>query len=698
MISYRRVSLIYLKELVDILRDRRALAAMVIVPIVLYPLLMVGSVQAISVASSELRRQIVIGVDPTHHASFHELYHEHETHAALQPPSSLPDPPDEAPEERPEVLLREVRTDEMAQAVRDRLVHLGMVFRSLPSGDPLTSQYEIELIYDPELPRGRSAFDWLSDVLRDVARHRVEFRMSVLNVPIESLEPILLVERRITTPGSVLSLILPLILVLMTITGAIYPAIDLTAGERERGTLETLMVSPVPVMELIVGKFLVVTTVAVVGAALNLACVSATVYFGGFEQALSGREQSGGFPFGVLPVILLSLVPFAILFSAVLIAVCSFARTFKEAQNYITPVILAALIPGGIAALPTSELQGVLAVTPVANMVLLTRELLLGSPVPAGMIARVLISTTLYAAAAVAVAARIYGTESVVFSDSGSIRASFARRLIRPTERPSAALVTLVAALLFPLWYFVQVRLQSAGGAGVLDTLRLSAAALPICFVLLPLGVLWYWKANPAATLQISAPRPRHVLAAVLLGLALWVPVAEWTVLQGRLVGMAPGLAEQNRELMAVLNAAPIWHVVLYLGIVPGLCEELFFRGALLSGLRGSMRKWTAIVVTALVFAVFHFVFFHVPTKAVLGIVLGWLCWQSRSIWPAVLAHVLHNSVVALLPRVGDRLGMDLAELSTPAHLPIHILAPGLVIVAAGVLLARRPASRQAPG
>ncbi len=693
MIPYRRVNTIYRKELVDILRDRRALAAMVIVPIVLYPLLMVGSVQAISFTSSELRRQIVVGVDPQDRTSFQRLYHEYETQAAREAPTSRPEDGDETPEEPPEILIREVRADEMKQAVRERHIHVGMVFDRLPAGDPLTSQYEIELIYDPELPRGRSAFDWLSAVLHDLARRRIEFRMSMMNVPIEALEPILLVERKITTPGSVLGLILPLILVLMTITGAIYPAIDLTAGERERGTLETLMASPVPVMELIVGKFLVVATVAVVGAALNLACVSATVYFGGFEQALSGREQSGGFPFGVLPVILLSLVPFAILFSAVLIAVCSFARTFKEAQNYITPVILATLIPGGIAALPTSELQGVLTVTPVANMVLLTRELLLGSPVPAGVIAQVLISTTLYAAAAVALAARIYGTESVVFADSGSIRASFARRLIRPASRPSTALVTLMAALLFPLWYFVQVRLQSTGGAGLLDTLQRSAVALPICFVVLPMFVLWYWKINPATTLQISAPRPRHGIAAILLGLTLWVPVSEWTVLQARLVGMAPGLAEQNRELVAALNVTPVWQVVLYLGIVPGLCEELFFRGVLLSGLRDSVRKWTAIGGTALVFAVFHFVFFHVPAKAALGIVLGWLCWQSRSVWPAVLAHVLHNSVVALLPRAGDRLGMDFTELNTPAHLPIHILVPGLAIVAAGVLLARRPAS-----
>ena len=117
----------------------------------------------------------------------------------------------------------------------------------------------------------------------------------------------------------------------MTITGAIYPAIDLTAGERERGTLESLMSTPVNVLDLVVGKFLVVTTVAIMGATLNLASVTATVYFGGFDRVIA--TTGGALPIGTMVLILLCLIPFAVLMSAIMIAVCSFARTFKEAQN-----------------------------------------------------------------------------------------------------------------------------------------------------------------------------------------------------------------------------------------------------------------------------------------------------------------------------------------------------------------------------
>ena len=125
--------------------------------------------------------------------------------------------------------------------------------------------------------------------------------------------------------------------------------------------------------------------------------------------------------------ILVALIPFAVFMSAIMIAVCSFARTFKEAQNYVTPVILAVLVPGGIAAFPATRLEGVMLVLPVGNMVALAKELLLGAAVPVWQMAIVIVSTSLYAAAAIAAAANIFGKESVVFADAGSWRGTFAR-------------------------------------------------------------------------------------------------------------------------------------------------------------------------------------------------------------------------------------------------------------------------------
>jgi ABC-type Na+ efflux pump permease subunit len=333
-------------------------------------------------------------------------------------------------------------------------------------------------------------------VLEAVNRIKQERMIAQWGIPQAVLEPVRIDAVSVASPkkvgGMVLGTIVPLVLVLMTITGAIYPAIDLTAGERERGTLETLIACPVPPVEVITGKYLVVATVAMLGAALNLASVGATLYFGGFTKLLDTSGQTE-LPLGMLPVILVALVPFALLFSAIMVAVCSYARTFKEAQNYIVPVILAALIPGGVAALPGTEFGGVNTVVPVMNMVLMARELLLGNyDWPA--IALVLVSTSLYAGVSVIIASRVFSTEAAVFADSASLRSLFVRRLIQPASAPSLTLALIVTAVLFPLWMFVQFAIQPGEDGSLLDTFLATARYMPVFLVALPVVLLVYFK------------------------------------------------------------------------------------------------------------------------------------------------------------------------------------------------------------
>jgi len=145
-------------------------------------------------------------------------------------------------------------------------------------------------------------------------------------------------------PGKAFSLvtIVPLILILMTMTGAVYPAIDLTAGERERGTLETLMAAPLPRMWILSAKFIAVLVVAIMTALVNMTAMLATAYANGLETVLFGE----GITSFVLLEILLLLVIFAAFFSAVLLCITSFARSFKEAQAYLIPLMLISMAPG----------------------------------------------------------------------------------------------------------------------------------------------------------------------------------------------------------------------------------------------------------------------------------------------------------------------------------------------------------------
>lgn len=719
MSFHHRVRTIYGKELIDILRDRRTLIAMIVVPIVLYPLLMVGSIQAVSIQGETLASETIrVGLldDDEQSAILRQLIVEdmQERHEGSRDQGGNGDearkdegtlgrsPLDNEPGrsslrgENPPIHPAEIRVrpdyaDEEAlkRAVRQREIQLGLIFETVDPQVPFP-QVRVTPYYDKEEIRSLSAYNRIFEMLERARQRFVRGRLTLRGLPETFTEPILVEPVDLSSPPSILGQILPLVLVLMTITGAIYPAIDVTAGERERGTLETLMVCPVPVVDLIVGKFLVVTTIAILGAALNLASVCATVYFGGFNKLVAAG--GGGIPYAQMAMILICLVPFAVLMSAIMLAVCSYARTFKEAQNYVTPVILAVLIPGGIAAMPAARLDGIMLVVPVGNMVLLARELLIGSQVPVAAVIMVTLSTTLYAGAAVAAAARVFGKESVVFADAGSLRSLVTRRLIRPADRPSVTMSLMVVSLLYPTWFFAQSMFSQGAGHDARRLLELTAVWMPILFVGVPAAIMAHWKVSFRGGFVLRRPRVRFILAGALLGVSAWVPAHEISVLMNRVLGTPPGVVESAKILGEALVALPAGLAFLYIAVIPGVCEELLFRGFLLGGLSRSARRGWAIAVSALIFGLFHFVLFKIPVTVALGALLGWLCWQARSIWPAMLAHVVHNAIgvlTVLRPQWPQRLGIVSSPEDLATHLPPQIIIAGLALVAVACWLSR---------
>ena len=695
----RRIRTIYAKELVDILRDRRTLIAMILVPIVLYPLLMLGSVQAVSYQFEAMAEErLLVGVLEGHEPILAKLIEQDESTIAQRRAELDPDSEESADLPEPLTQIEVVpfaSPDAIRRAVWERRIQAGVLMppRIIYAFD---RRNPILIIADLEEVRSTFTSDRLHELFKRTADRKIGQRLRRVGLPQQFVEPFAVASEDLSSPPSILGQILPLILVLMTITGAIYPAIDLTAGERERGTLESLMVCPVPVIDLIVGKFLVVTTVAIMGATLNLASVSATVYFGGFDKVIS--SGGSGVPFAKMAFILLCLVPFAVLMSAIMIAVCSYARTFKEAQNYVTPVILAVLIPGGLAALPGTRLDGVMLVMPVGNMVLLARELLLGANVPLWQVALVLLSTTFYAGAAVAVAANVFGKESVVFADAASFKSAFSRALIKPSPRPTISMSLLVVALLFPAWFYVQSALSPEAGGDARGVLYGTGGLMPLLFFVIPLAIARHWKVNLAGAFALRMPSARHLLAAALIGVSAWIPAHELNVLQERVLGVPAAVMESARLLQETVTAMPLGLVILLLAVVPAVCEELLFRGFLLSGLRASARKWTAIIVSAAVFGVFHFFVFKFAVSAGLGILLAYICWQSRSVLPGMVAHFLHNAIGAVgaaHPELMEWLGIagEGSEAAEWIHLPTHLLIVGAVVLIVGMIVAARPAA-----
>jgi membrane protease YdiL (CAAX protease family) len=314
-------------------------------------------------------------------------------------------------------------------------------------------------------------------------------------------------------------------------------------------------------------------------------------------------------------------------------------------------------------------------------------------------VAIVLISTTFYAAAAVAIAVRLFGQEAVVFADAGSYKTLILRRYCRPSATPTLSQALLAAALLFPVSFYAQSLLTGASNEDFVQTLGLLAVVqFATLFVLLPLGITAYYRISLVETFRLRLPPARGWVAAILLGCSSWAIAHQFLAFQTRLAPPSEALGEAFKLIETQLAAAPLWQVILLLAVVPAVAEELFFRGFLLSGLSQGMRKWPAIVLAGLIFGIFHFIMDRVPVTTLLGICLAYLCWQTRSIWPGILFHMLHNGLLMTLNAVSPE---TIQWLGVPDELggllPARIIVPAVILFATGLGVAAsiRPRSQE---
>lgn len=690
MNRFWRINAIWRKELIDTLRDRRTLFAMILVPIILYPALMLGSLQAVDVQVSRLEReQYTVAVNNA--AVKHWLTHLVNTDAGRRhgPPTSTAPATSEpsaksqpagpiltetsAGADRTETALQDVAAQppgfvievvpDVRAAVREGAYQAGIVIDGQPPAPDEPGSERVTVVFDDSEIRSKFAARGLQGVIDRYNASIVRQRLAERGLTESFLQPILQEEANVASAekmaGSILGQIVPLILIIMTITGSIYPAIDLTAGERERGTLETLMVAPVPTVDLIAGKFVVVAMIGMLSATLNLLSVGGTIYLGGLGSMLA-QGQDFAVPLWTLPWVLLALVPMAVMFSAILLAVCSFARSFKEAQNYVMPVMIAALIPGVIGVLPGTQLEGPIRVIPVANIVILTRELLLGR-IDFEAIITVSLSTTLYAGAAVAIAARLFGQEAVLFADSASIRTLLQRRFFTPRRVPAASQALLVLALMYSLNFFIQTSLQKRLEG--FDFMVGVAITLVLLLVIGPAFAAWYMRVDLRSAFLLRPPPLTGIIAATCFGLSTWILVRAWLAFQQSWLPFNPELMKAIGEQFAWLETASLPTILFFMAILPAICEELFFRGYVTSGLTGTLGKAGALLIVAAAFGLSHYNVHRLIPTTMLGLLLGALAVQFRSIWPSMLAHALHNGISALSERadglkpVLDRLG-----------------------------------------
>jgi sodium transport system permease protein len=640
------------KELRETLRDRRTLAVMILFPLVVYPLLaLVGTQLMTSRKRGEEARP---------------------SQVAVAGQGLLADQLRARLDRSPKLFKRQL-TGSKADVDREKLDALVTV-----GGGPRPGQASAEIAFDATRSEGRLAEERLTAELEAIWPAGCAPQYAVKQ---NDLAP------ATRTSGYMLSKVLPLMILLMVVLGAFYPAIDVTAGERERGTLETVLSAPIPRLHLLLGKVLAVTVLATLSGLVNLVSMSLAMVQV-VNLAVPASELP--VPWSRAAATGLVVVPSAFLLAALFVAVGSIARGFKEAQNLLMPAYFLFFAPAMIGAMGDLPLTPGLALVPGLNVSLLARDIAVGKA-GAGMTVLVLGATVACGLLALLVAARLYVSERFLSAaDPETTPGRGGRLTLRGPIRnqpPTSGEALALFAVGYLLLYFVLIPLQRQNLIrGLLISQWLGLFGLSVLYALVT-------RRPPGAAFGLRLPRAPAWAGAVCMALGGWMVanlVGQW------LLPPPPEYVEALRRMLFPqhLQRGLLVSLLLF-AATPAICEELFFRGIIQRGLATRVPPGTAIAVCAAMFGIYHIDLYRLIPTSLLGGMLGFIAWRSGSVGPAILAHFLNNAVLVTLGAAG--LDRKVDALAGATKIGLLALASGLVGLGVALLL-RTPDPPSVPG
>jgi sodium transport system permease protein len=399
--SLRNIGIVYRKELTEALRDSRTLISSILIPLFLFPVLTVGIgyafVEVADQASHEASKIMVIGGA---------------------------DSPD---------VVEKLKDARNLRVVKPRADYVDLISNKkiraaidLPDG----FQSDVErgshpkvkiYVFSGDLKSMLSATR-IKEQLTEYRDGIVRDRLAGQHLPESLMKPFGVEQQNVVSEdrvaGESYGGLITYLVILMCMTGAMYPAMDLTAGEKERGTMETILSSPIERTHLVFGKFFVVLTASLATATLSVLSMAGS--FAVLAHYGKGRGIGEDFPILTMHAqtafaIFILALPVAVLFSAVLMTISLFAKTFKEAQSYLTPMTFLVIVPAIAAVIPGIELTAKLSLVPILNVGLLCKELVIGT-YHWEYIGLIFGCTCVYAGIALFLAVKMFQRESVLFS------------------------------------------------------------------------------------------------------------------------------------------------------------------------------------------------------------------------------------------------------------------------------------------
>jgi len=436
--------------------------------------------------------------------------------------------------------------------------------------------------------------------------------------------------------GSMLGQFLPMVLVFLMLTGGSVAAMDSIAGEKERGSLETLLTTCVSRMEIVAAKQLTILIVALVITfiqILNLLCYVT------FEVIQLPEDFTISLSPKTLLFILALFIPVAAFISSVLLMISAYAKSFKETQFYFLPVFLTISVLMASSLLPGLSLNSIIAFVPLANVSVAVREIMVGNynwP----MLAITLIVMLGAAVVSARASANMLSMERLI-SAGDMDEADLAGG---PTLFPRHVLRWY--AVLWAVMFAVAVNMEVENA--FYTQLFINEFVL---FLGVPFLIIWRYRLKVKEALALRPVKP--IVWPLIL---LLIPATQLTgtavFFIANLIFPVPEkmLEEFGRNILPENLAT--WQLLFLIGIVPGICEEIGFRGTLLHGLRRKFHPVVLVLVVGGIFGLYHMALFRIIPTGFLGVIITAVALMTGSILPCMLLHAGNNMFAVIMTRL----------------------------------------------
>jgi sodium transport system permease protein len=646
-------------DLLMVLRDRRAVLTAILLPLLLTPLLLLASNWNLNHREKQLDRMTYrLAVTGSQAVWVHSLISATATRraSASPPTTNRAFPFIEVTNSAPtaalhrgdlQLVLEGLTTDELRAApaaavpTNQRPAKASVRVPKLDLDDdddtlrhqPLAAGLPmVRILYRGDHDDSHAAFSRLQLALRQTRLAQQSDRLHAKGIPwtpaqVAAVSPLDVASGR-QVAGLTLGRAFTLFALVFVLTGGAVVASDLLAGEKERGTLETLLTTAASRVEIVMAKHLVLLAVAL---AITLIQAANLLLYVGFRLLPLSTDFAAAISPATALLLLVLLLPVAALATSLLLLTSGYARSYQEAQLYFFPLFILCLAPALAPFLPGLPLRSAIVLVPVANLALAVKEVLVGSfdwPM-------LIISWLVTAAAAVwstRFGVRLLANEKLItVADRDAVDflggpALFGRHVLR-----WFALIWAVALLVNNYIASADVRLQLLIN---LVGLFFGASCL----------MIRRYRLDPRAALALRCPRP-----AVWLAVVVGVPGGLLTGLG--LFRLADLFFPVPRKLLEAFSQAMLpegiafFQILLFFTLLPAVFEEIAFRGLLLHGLHRRLRPLPLVLVVGVVFGLFHVALFRLFPTAYLGILLAAITLLTGSIFPAMLWHALSNGL-----------------------------------------------------